>query len=418
MKMGNTITEKILMEKSGKEKASPGDFIFARPDTVMSHDNTYAIIEQFLKTGKELQNKNNIVVIFDHNVPAVKSKQQEIHEIARRFARENGLHFYDAGVGVSHQVMMELGYVLPGELIIGSDSHSTIYGSLGALGIPVNRTDMAAIWAFGETWFKVPHTIKIEINGELKKGIFSKDVMLKILKQISASGAVYRAIEFSGSTIEEMSIESRMTLTNMAVELGAKAGVMPFDRKTEMYLEGRAIRTYIPVFSDSDAGYERIIRIDAENLEPQIACPHTVDNVKPISEVEGTKITYGYLGSCTNGRLEDLMIAAEILENNKINENVRLVVYPASSKIFEDAEKSGIIKILMDAGAEIQTASCGPCFGASGEIPKEGEICISSSNRNFKGRMGPESAQVYLGSPAVVAASCIEGRIADPRRYL
>src|SRR3989344_2831796 len=369
MKMGNTITEKILMEKSGKEKASPGDFIFARPDTVMSHDNTYAIIEQFLKTGKELQNKNNIVVIFDHNVPAVKSKQQEIHEIARRFARENGLHFYDAGVGVSHQVMMELGYVLPGELIIGSDSHSTIYGSLGALGIPVNRTDMAAIWAFGETWFKVPHTIKIEINGELKKGIFSKDVMLKILKQISASGAVYRAIEFSGSTIEEMSIESRMTLTNMAVELGAKAGVMPFDRKTEMY-------------------------------------------------VEGTKITYGYLGSCTNGRLEDLMIAAEILENNKINENVRLVVYPASSKIFEDAEKSGIIKILMDAGAEIQTASCGPCFGASGEIPKEGEICISSSNRNFKGRMGPESAQVYLGSPAVVAASCIEGRIADPRRYL
>jgi 3-isopropylmalate/(R)-2-methylmalate dehydratase large subunit len=419
-KMGHTFVEKVLIQHTRNKNLKPGDIVTIEPDRVMSHDNTAFIIKKFEQTGAtKVWNKEKIVIIFDHCVPAEKPAYIQNHSEATAFANEQELpHFFGATAGVSHQVMMEKGFVLPGQINLGADSHSTLYGAMGNLGIPINRTEMAGIWATGKIWLKVPHTIKIVLDGELQSGVYAKDIVLHTLKILRADGATYKVIEWCGPTIHNMSMASRMTLSNMSVELGAKAGVMPFDDITKAYLDKRTNEQYEPVFADEDAYYERIININVSELEPQVACPHTVDNVKSISDVDDINIDQAYLGSCTNGRIEDLQVAAEILRGKKIAEHVTLNVYPASKEIMDQAEDLGILQTLKDAGAHIKTASCGPCFGAVGATLEDDQICISSSNRNFCGRMGSKKSFVYLGSPAMVAASCITGKIADPREHI
>ena len=362
-----------------------------------------------------------IVIVFDHCVPAETPAHERNHRSVRAFAEEQQLpHFLGAEAGVCHQVMMERGFVQPGSLVVGADSHSTLYGAMGALGIPINRTEMAGLWATGEIWFQVPETLKIVLEGDLSPGVYAKDVMLMLLAEIGADGASYRAIEYSGTTVDAMSMASRMTLTNMAIELGAKAGITACDGRVLDYCEASSHRSpeIEPIFADSDARYERCLRFDVEELEPLIACPHRVDHIEPLEAHLGLVVNQGYLGSCTNGRIEDLEIAAAILRGRRIAQHTRLVVYPASYQVKRKAERRGLLAILVEAGAEIQAAACGPCFGVVGSTLRDGEVCISSSNRNFRGRMGSPNSSVYLASPATVAASCIEGRIADARKYL
>jgi 3-isopropylmalate/(R)-2-methylmalate dehydratase large subunit len=311
--------------------------------------------------------------------------------------------------------MLERGLVLPGQLVVGADSHSTIYGAMNAVGIPINRTEMAGIWATGEIWLRVPQSIRVEISGALGQGVYAKDVCLKILSLLGADGATYRCLEFAGSGISRLSMSERMTLCNMAVEAGAKAGIMPFDTSTRDYLVGRTEESYEPFFPDRAADYERCIEIDMSQLQPQVACPHRVDNIKDLLAVAGKQIQHGYLGSCTNGRLDDLRIAADILDGRKIANGVHLAVYPASEEVRKAAQAEGILDRLSQSGAKIEASACGSCFGAIGAILKPGDVCISSSNRNFCGRMGSREAEIYLSSPAVVAASCLKGEIADPR---
>jgi homoaconitate hydratase family protein len=426
--MPRTIVEKILREKSrapdtldaSNVDVSPGQVVVVSPDRVMSHDNSAFIIKKFAQTGfSEVWDREKIAIIFDHCVPAESQAHTQNHVEAARFVQEQKLpHFFGSSAGVSHQVMLENALALPGQLVLGADSHSTIYGAVNALGIPINRTEMAGIWATGTIWLRVPDTIRVEIEGELPMGVYAKDVILKLLAELRSDGASYKSIEFGGSTISGLSMASRMTLTNMAVELGAKAGIMPFDETTERYLHERSNTVGSPVAADDDAEYSDRLRIDATRLEPQVACPHTVDNVKPISAVEGIEVSQAYLGSCTNGRLEDLEIAAHLLRGRTIKRGVRLSVYPASTRVMEEAHRLGVLQALEDAGATIRSASCGPCFGAVGEVLRDGEACVSSSNRNFQGRMGSKNASIYLASPAVVAASCLEGHLADPRRYM
>jgi len=397
-----------------------GEIVTVEPDRALSHDNSAFIIKKYKDIGApNLWNTDKIVIVFDHTVPALTPAHQQNHEEVRTFVRERGLpHFFDAGEGVCHQVMMERGFVLPGELIIGADSHSTIYGAMNAVGIPINRTEMAGIWATGEIWLRVPQTIRIHLTGTLSFGVYAKDIFLKILSELGADGAAYRCLEFAGDGVARLSMSERMTLTNMAVEVGAKAGMMPFDSVTAEYLRNRTTRSYQPIEASSDAHYERELRIDLSVLQPQIACPHRVDNVQDLSTVVGTPVQQAYLGSCTNGRLDDLRIAAGILSGKQVAKGVRLVVYPASSEVRREAEAEGLLQTIRAAGGEIMESACGSCFGAVGATLQDGDVCISSSNRNFCGRMGSTKAFIYLSSPAVVAATCVAGAIADPREYL
>jgi 3-isopropylmalate/(R)-2-methylmalate dehydratase large subunit len=416
--IGKTIVEKILAAKSGQD-VKTGDIVIIEPDRIMSHDNTAFIIKKFYETGyTEVWNKEKIVIIFDHCVPAILPQYSQNHIEAEEFAKQQSLTNFLGAIGVSHQVMMEKGFVLPGDINMGADSHSTIYGALNNLGIPINRTEMAGVWATGKIWLRVPETIRVNLKGKLQQGVYAKDIMLHLLKILGADGASYKVIEWCGEAINEMSISSRMTLANMSVELGAKAGIMEFDDKTREFLAGRTTRYFEPVSADSNAKYFKVININVSNLTPQIACPHTVDNVKNLNEVNHIEVNQAYLGSCTNGRIEDLQVAANILKGKIINPKITLNVYPASNVVMKKARESGILDTLTKAGAKIQTASCGPCFGAIGATLKDNEVCISSSNRNFCGRMGSKNSFVYLSSPAVVAASCITGKITDPRDYL
>lgn len=416
MNAGRTVIEKALGRKVGRN-VTAGEIVTVEPDRVMSHDNTAFIIKKFHATGRtRVWDADKIVIVFDHCVPAIDPAHARNHEEARTFVAQQELpHFFDAGAGVCHQVMMERGFVRPGELLLGADSHSTLYGAMGAVGIPINRTEMAGVWATGEIWLKVPPTIQIRLSGELSPGVYAKDLVLHLLRHLRADGATYRSLEFAGPAVAGMSLSERSTLCNMAVELGAKAGIVPCDAVTEAYLRSRTDADYTPIHPDADAVYERVVEVDLSTLEPQVSCPHTVDNVKDLSEVAGTVVHQAYLGSCTNGRLDDLRIAAEILAGKTIADSVRLTVYPASAEVADAAEAEGISDTLRAAGARIEIASCGPCFGAVGSTLQAGQACISSSNRNFRGRMGDTASEVYLSSPAVVAASAIAGCIADPR---
>ena len=419
--MPMTITEKILAKHSGKEKVKPGDLIEAELDLVMCHDiTTPPAIKMLQEKGMDrVFDPDKIVVTPDHFVPNKDIKSAELAKRLRNWVNKHKIkNYYEIGRhGVCHAILPEQGHVLPGMVIVGADSHTCTYGALGAFSTGIGSTDLAAAIATGKLWFKVPETIKFEINGKLPKGVYSKDVILKIIADIGVDGALYKAMEFSGQAIDELSVEARMTITNMAIEAGAKSGVMEADKKTIDYIKKRTNKKFGVIKSDKDAHYDKITRYDVSRFEPVVAFPHLPSNVKPISQAGNIKIDQAYLGSCTNGRIEDLRIAASILKGKKIAKGIRMIVVPATTEIWKHANKEGLFDIFADFGAAISTPTCGACLGGHMGVLAEGERCISSTNRNFIGRMGHPGSEVYLASPATVAASAVEGRIADPRRY-
>jgi len=417
------ISEKILARASGKDKVSPGEILDAKVDMVMVHDLTGPLaVESFRKIGvQQVWNNQKIVIVFDHQVPANSVKAAELHKIMREFAREQKIQsLYDVGEegGICHQVMPEKGYVKPGALIFGADSHTCTYGAFGAFATGIGSTEAAAIFATGKIWLKVPEAIKISVRSRFQEFVTPKDLTLFIIGQIGVDGAIYKSVEFTGPTIRDMSVAGRMTLCNMAVEMGAKNGIIEPDENTLKFLEGRTnepLESFEWLKSDHDASYERVVDLDVANVEPQVSCPPSVDNVKPASKVTGVKVDQAFIGSCTNGRLEDLRLAADILKGRKVKNGVRLLVIPASQEVYLQALREGLLEIFVEAGGSVCNPTCGPCLGGHLGILASGEVCISSSNRNFIGRMGSPEAIVYLASPATVAASALAGRITDPR---
>ncbi|MCW4002111.1 MAG: homoaconitase large subunit [Candidatus Bathyarchaeota archaeon] len=411
--------EKILARATGKKEVAPGEIVEASIDVAMIHDLTGPLtIESFKKIGaKKVWDNQRIVIILDHIVPASTVKSAELHKIVRDFAEEQKIrNFYDIGQGgVCHQVMPEKGHVRPGELIVGADSHTCTYGAFGAFATGIGSTEMATVFVTGTLWFKVPETIKVNATGQLQKLVTPKDLILTIIDRIRADGAIYKGLEFTGSTIENMSIDGRMVLSNMAVEMGAKTGIVNPDETASEYIKSRTAKPFQPVRSDLDATYKTVLSVDVADLEPQISCPHSVDNVKPVSEIGNVEVDQAFIGSCTNGRMEDLRLAAQILEGKRVNKEVRLLVAPASQKVYLQALKEGLVKTFLKAGAILCNPTCGPCLGGHLGLLAPGETCISSSNRNFIGRMGSPEAYVYLASPTTVAASAVTGKITDPR---
>lgn len=418
--MGKTIAEKILTNHA-KKNLKAGDFGICNIDFTFGQDGTSSIIIDRIKELRSVNNlKTKFCMVIDHNAPSPNESVSKVHKKMREFAKEFNAPLYDIGCGVCHQVIPESGGILPGELVLGADSHTSTYGALGAFACGVGSTDLAITLATGKNWFRVPETIKIIIKGKIPKGVFAKDVILYIIGDLKSDGATYKSIEFSGPVIDKLSMDARFTIANMVVEMGAKCGFTPVDKITIDWLTPRIPKNkkIKPQFSDRDAKYCLIKEYDISKIEPQVSKPHTVDNTAPISEVKGKTIDEAFLGTCTNARLEDLKIAAKILKGRKINPNVRFIIAPSSREIFKKSLNSGIIEIFIKAGAAIVSPGCGPCVGTHNGIPADGETVISTANRNFKGRMGNPNASIYLASPATVATSAIEGKIADPRRYL
>jgi len=416
------IIEKILARASEKQQVYSGEIVEANIDVAMTHDLTGPLaIKSFREIGaKKVWDNNKVVVILDHLIPASSVISAGLHKIVRNFAEEQNIkNFYDVGRGgVCHQVMPEKGYVRPGDVIVGSDSHTCTYGAFGAFATGIGSTELAAVFATGKLWFRVPEVIKVDVTGKFQNLVTAKDLTLNIVGKIGADGAIYKGLEFGGSTIRDMSIDGRMVLANMAVEMGAKAGIIEPDQKTLDYVNARTNKPFNPVKSDADAAYEKVVDVDVSDLEPQVAVPHSVDNVKPVSAVEDVPVNQAFIGSCTNGRLEDLRSAAQILKGKKIARGIRLVVIPASQEIYLNALNEGLIKTFMESGATVGNPNCGPCLGGHMGILAEGEVCISTSNRNFVGRMGSTKSFVYLASPETVAASAITGKITDPRKSM
>lgn len=417
--MGQTLSEKILSRKAGRQVRA-GEVVSVSPDYILSHDNSAAIIQEFREIGREkLACPEKVVIILDHVVPAASEKHALNHKIIREFVSQQGIpYFFDIESGVCHQVFSEKGFALPGLLIVGSDSHTTTYGAFGALSVGIGRTETASTWATDEIWLRVPETIKFILEGKLNPGVMSKDLVLRLIGDLGAEGANYKAVEFSGPAVGTLSLSSRMVMTNMAAEMGAKNGYFEPDEVCLKWLQSRAMRPFEPIYSDEDANYEAVYHYNLSEVEPCVACPHSVDNVKPVSEVVGTNIHQALIGTCTNGRREDLEIAARILKKKKVSPQVRLLVLPASREVYAEALREGILETLYTAGAVILNPGCGPCLGAHMGVLAPGEVALSTANRNFRGRMGSRDAFIYLASPATVAASAIEGRIADPRSYL
>lgn len=415
---GKTIAEKILSNHSGVD-AHAGDIVVADLDFVLGQDGTSPLAIRALgEMGvTQLFDPNKVALIMDHSSPSPIEGVSALHTIMRNFGKATGCHIYDVGVGVCHQLVPEQGHVVPGDLVVGCDSHTCTYGAINVFSTGVGSTDGAAAMASGKLWFMVPDTIRVTYNGELKPGVFSKDLILKLAGMLGVDGATYEALEFDGPVIDELSIDGRMTISNMAIELGAKAGLMAADDKTLEYVAKHSTRTPNPQVSDPDAVYSQHIEIDASDLGPQIAKPHAVGNNAPIEELLGLPLAQGYIGTCTNGRLEDLAIAAHVLKGKKVHPDFRLIIAPASRTILLDAMAAGYIQTLVEAGAVMVSPGCGPCVGTHNGVPSDGENVISTANRNFKGRMGNSNAFVYLASPATVAASAIAGEIADPRPY-
>jgi 3-isopropylmalate/(R)-2-methylmalate dehydratase large subunit len=411
------ITEKILAKASAKTSVLPGDIVDTNVDMVMVHDLTGPLaVEAFRRIGiAHVWDNKKIVIILDHQVPAESVKAAELHKMLRAFAKEQSIRFYDVGRGgICHQVMPEKGHVLPGSVIVGADSHTCTYGALGAFATGIGSTEAAAVFATGKIWLKVPETIRINVEGEFKPFVTPKDLILSIIGRIGADGATYKATEFTGSTIRTMSIAGRMTLCNMTVEMGAKNGIIEPDETTRKFLQGRTNKHYEVFRSDPDADYGQVVEFDVSELEPVVACPSSVDNVKPVSEVDAP-IEQAFIGSCTNGRIEDLRVAAQLMKGNTVKDGVRTLVIPASQEVYRQAVEEGLVEIFTDAGALVCGSACGPCLGGHIGLLAVGETCVSTSNRNFIGRMGSTQASVYLASPATVAASALTGRITDPR---
>jgi len=415
--MDQTFAEKVLAKKAGLVSVVPGQIVEVAPDVALSHDNAAPIYSTFKKMGgQKVVDPEMIVIILDHATPAPTTKHAENHRVIRELVQEQGIsHFYDVGRGVCHQVLVEEGFALPGELVLGSDSHTPHAGVMGAMGVGIGRGEMASVWAVGTLWLRVPETLKIVVRGKLPKWVTSKDLALKLIGDLGADGALYRSVELHGETIEALTISQRSVLPNMMAEMGAKNSYIPPDEKTFRYLDRRAKRSYKPVYPDQDAEYSQIVEFDAEVIEPLVACPHTVDNVKPLSEVSGIKINQAFLGTCTNGRFEDLAVAAEVIKGKRIAPGIRFIVIPASSEIYLDALRAGHLETLVEAGAVIESPGCGPCMGNHMGVPAVGEVSISTANRNFRGRMGTKESETYLANPAVVAASAVAGEIIHPK---
>ncbi len=417
--MGKTIAEKILSNKSGRD-VNANDIVIADLDFVMGQDGTSPLA---IKAFQNMQAKRvfdpaRIAMVIDHSSPSPLAGVSELHQQMRVFAREQKINFYDIGDGVCHQLVPEQGHVVPGDLVIGADSHTCTYGAINVLSTGVGSTDLAAGLISGKLWFKVPETFKFVLNGKLGEGVFSKDLILYLIGDVTADGATYMAAEYTGEAISHLSVEARFSISNMAIEMGAKCGLMEADEQTIEWVRNHSGKNFTPVFADADAVYTKIKEYDVSSLEPQIARPHTVDNVVGVSKVGDVPIQQGVIGTCTNGRIEDLRIAAQILKGRKINKDTRLIVAAASRQIMIQAMQEGLMEIFMQAGAAIVTPGCGPCVGTHNGVPSDGENVISTANRNFKGRMGNNKAFIYLGSPATVAASVITGHITDPRQFL
>ncbi len=417
--MGYTIAEKILSQHSRK-KVKAGEVVICDIDFCFSQDGTSElVIDSFRSLGrKRIFNKRKFCITIDHSAPSPRQSISSIHQKLRRFSRKQGTLLFDVGSGVCHQVIPEAGFVLPGNLVVGADSHTCTYGALNAFACGLGSTDIAIVLATGKNWFRVPQTIKIIVKGELPQGITAKDIILYIIGLLGANGCTYRAVEFSGPVIDKLSIDGRFTISNMAVEMGAKCGIFSVDRKTLQWLRGRTKRRFKAVQADKDADYEEVKEFDISKLSPQVAKPHSVDNVVDVEKVLGTKIDVAFLGTCTNGRLEDLAQAAEIFKKRRVNSRVRFVVAPASKEVYLQAANAGILELLSRAGATILPPGCGPCVGTHAGVPADGQAVISCANRNFKGRMGSPRASIFLASPLTLAASVVEGKIQDPRKYL
>ena len=415
--MGMTIAEKILAKKSGHVSVSPGQIVDAYPDLVMSHTATWRSVSVMEKAGAtKLFDPERIAIVLDHISPAKTEKNALDQQKSRNFARQYGIRkFYDIDAGIAHLVLMEAGHVGPGDLIVGTDSHCTIYGSLGALGTGIGYTEVTSVWLTGKLWMKIPDTYRIQLNGTFGNGVYSKDLMLYLIGTLGADGCTYKSVEFYGDMIADLSISERMTMTNLAMEMGVKCAFVPPDAKTREYLDGRLKnRAYEEIRADADAVYSREIVVNLEKLGPMVACPHEVENTKPIGEVAGTHIDQVFLGSCANAKYEDLAVAAGILKGRRIHPNVRFIITPGSREIMLEAMRTGVLATLVESGGVLTNPGCGACAGDGG-IMADGEVCLSTANRNFLGRMGSSKAEIYLCSPATLAASALTGVISDPR---
>ena len=416
--MGQTIAEKILSAHAGKD-VKAGELIIANVDVAMVQDGTGPLtVQEFKKLGKKLANPKRSILFIDHAAPSPRKELSNSHMVLREFAKEYGAVLSDVGDGVCHQRLVE-GFVFPGETLVGADSHTCTSGALGAFATGMGSTDIAVAMALGKTWMKVPHTFKVVVDGEFQKGVCAKDLILHLIRLIGADGATYKALEFHGSTIEKMPMADRFTLANMAVEAGAKCGLFVTDETTKKYLteKGNGDK-FKEIKPDNDAVYERVINIDASKIEPTISCPHTVDNTKIVSEVSDVKVNQVLIGTCTNGRIEDFRIAAKILKDQKVHSDVRLLITPSSRTVLMQMLEEGLVDIFVKAGAALVTAGCGACVGVHAGILGDDEVCLSTQNRNFQGRMGNTQGKIYLCSPIVAAYSAIKGHIADPREIL
>ena len=412
-----TLAEKILAAHSGKDKISPGEFINVRVDLVLSNDITAPLaIKEFHRLGvNKVYDPKRVVMVPDHFCPNKDILSAEQAKLMREFARRYGLLYFEVGrMGIEHVLLPEQGLVLPGEVVVGADSHTCTYGALGAFATGMGSTDIAVAMAIGEIWMKVPPTIKFVYHGKLGKWVGGKDLILYTIGNIGVDGALYSVMEFTGEAIDALSMDGRFTMANMAIEAGAKAGVFRVDSKTLQYVKGRANRSYTAYEPDDDAEYTRVIEYDVSKLEPQIALPHLPSNVKPVSQVVDIKIDQVVIGSCTNGRLDDLRLAAKILKGRQVNPEIRCIIIPGTQQVYLDALHEGLIETFIKARAVVSTPTCGPCLGGYMGVLAAGERCVSTTNRNFVGRMGSPQSEVYLANPAVAAASAVVGRIASP----
>lgn len=417
--MGQTLAEKIISAHT-EHPVKAGDLCIAKVDVTAVQDGTGPLtISEFKKLGIDKpKNPQRMILFIDHATPSPRKELSNSHMVMRQFAKETGAILSEGGMGVCHQRLVEQ-FVNPGEILCGADSHTCTSGALGAFATGMGSTDVAVASALGKTWLKVPQSFKVVVNGVFRQGVFAKDLMLHLIGLIGADGATYKALEFCGSTIEAMTMSERFTLANMAVEAGAKAGLFATDEKTYAFLEQqKREHAFKHIDFDDDAEYERVINIDASEVVPMVACPHTVDNVKPVSELSSVKVNQVFIGSCTNGRIEDLRIATKILKKQKVHPDVRLIVAPASKEVMMQALKEGLIEIMTYVGASIIPPGCGPCVGVHAGILGDGEVCLSTQNRNFQGRMGNPKGEIYLSSPAVAAYSAVCGYIADPTEIL
>jgi len=415
--MAQTFAEKILAKKAGLSHTVPGQIVEITPDVALSHDNTAPIYGIFQEMGgRRVFDPEMHAIFIDHAAPAPTTKHAENHRVIRQVVAEQGIeNFFDVGRGICHQVLVEEGLALPGEVVLGSDSHTPHAGVMGAFAAGIGRSEMASIWAVGSLWLRVPESMKITVEGQFQPGVTAKDLALKVIPDLGADGALYISVEWHGEAIRAMSLSQRAVLPNMMAEMGAKNSFVPPDEKVIAFLDGRARRPFELVLPDEDAVYAQSHTYAAGDIEPMIACPHTVDNVRPLSQVAGTRAHQAFLGTCTNGRLEDLAAAAEILKGRNVAPGTRLVVIPASSQVYLDALKAGYIEIFIEAGAAVESPGCGPCMGNHMGVPAVGEVSVSTANRNFRGRMGTKESDVYLASPAVVAATAVAGEITHPK---